>query len=121
MLASTVAGRASIAARVVDGLATAGSGLFQTDVEIEPDIGRSRHTLLGFGRLRYRFIFRQVSGEQLLVGRTDFLETLGCLWMITAIRVPAHGQPTIGALQLGRRSPGRDTENFMGIGIHRLR
>ena len=59
-----------------------------------------------------------VGRQQLLVGRVDFLETLGGLRIVAAIRMPAHGQPAVGALPVSRRRIVGYPESQERINVH---
>jgi hypothetical protein len=118
VFARTGTGRAVLAARVVNRLAAAGSGLFQADFKAEANIGRPRRRFRFLRRGIDLFALRIIAGQQALVGGANLLETLSRVRMIAAIGMPAHGLPSIGAFQLGRRRARRNAENVMRIGIH---
>ena len=103
----------------MDGFATTAYRLAECDFQIETNISRPcRFPDFWFRfRLRYRRIRRRVISLCLnrIVCRTDFLETLGGLWMIIAIRMPAHRQTTKNPLQLGRRNVSFNAKSKVGV------
>ena len=67
-----------------------------------------------FSSFARHLVIDQTSDECFL-SCIDFLEALSRPWIGIAIRVPAHGQPPVGALDLGGAGVGLDTEDLMEI------
>ena len=123
-LAAAIAGSARLAARIMNRLAAAGRRLLQADLDVQPNIRCLGDWL--FRLIRRGFIgtgiliddIRLIGRQQLLVSRTDFLETLGGLRIVAAIRMPAHGQPAVGALPVSRRRIVGYPESQERINVH---
>ena len=118
--ATTVAGHTGLAPRVMNALAATQCRLMQRNLKIQPNICRLRHNRLRLGcHLGFMIIGLNDSGFlQSIVSGTDLLEPIGRFRAAITIRVPAHGQAAIGALDLSRRSILRNPQNCVRTSFH---
>lgn len=111
-LAAAGAGRAGLAARHFHRPATAEGRLFQADFEVQANVRRLPAGRRRLGDVVRHFCpFRSADRDKLVIGCPDLPETLGCRRVAVAVRMPAHDQPAIGALQVGGAGIRREAEN----------
>lgn len=123
-LTGTITGRTGFAAGIGNSLSATGGSFFQTDCQIKSNIGGLGDTFRGFRRhIAFRVSFDigligEIYRQQQIVSGADLLEAFGSVGIGIPVRVPAHGEPSIGALYIGQSSLWRNTKNCMGIHHH---